>query len=196
MMVARKLTLRGCVRHLFLIVFSSVFERCYAEFFFEKILKVRLAGKEQKITDCGKGTIGISQKKFCFLQFCFHNVSSYRFSCLFFELLHKNRAALLYMLQHVGDADLLIGMRLDKLQSLVHLVRISFGVLLFGNAVREVHYGGISELIDLTYGNAAFAFLRIQVDKLIGLLNVEIAADGSNFANQRDETDEDVFRLA
>lgn len=78
-------------------MFSSVLERRYTEFFLEKILKMRLAGEKQKITDCRKGTIGISQKEFCFLQFCFHNISAYCFSRLFFELLHKRGTALFYI---------------------------------------------------------------------------------------------------
>lgn len=43
----------------FLMVLSSVFEGCYAEFFFEQILEIGLAGKEEKVGDCRKGSLGV-----------------------------------------------------------------------------------------------------------------------------------------
>ena len=153
-------------------MFSSVFEGRDAELFFEEILEVRLAGKEQEITDRGKGAVGIRQKQLCLLQFGFHDISAYRFACFFLELFHKGRTTLSHMLNDVGNADGLICMRLNKLQGFIHLVGIRGGVFLFGDAVRKVHDGGIAELIDLAHRSAALAFLRIEVDELIGLLDV------------------------
>ena len=97
------------------------------------------------------------------------------------------------MFQDVRNADGLVGVRLDKLQRLIDVGRISFGVFLFGDALGKVHDGGIAQLIDRAYRSAALALLGVEVDEAVSLLDIEVAADGAHFADHADEPDEDIF---
>ena len=99
------------------------------------------------------------------------------------------------MLQDIRNADGLVGVRFDKLQRLIDVGRISFGVLLFRDALGKVHDGGIAQLIDRAHRRAAFALLGIEVDELIGLFDIEVAADGAHFSDHADKPDEDIFCL-
>ena len=99
------------------------------------------------------------------------------------------------MLQDIRNADGLVGVRFDKLQRLIDVGRISFGVLLFRDALGKVHDGGIAQLIDRAHRRAAFALLGIEVDELIGLFDIEVAADGAHFTDHADKPDEDIFCL-